>query len=39
MPNDNIERAIKRDDNDDVLNVYSNFQFPAEVLGRISGHN
>jgi transcriptional/translational regulatory protein YebC/TACO1 len=39
MPNDNIERAIKRDDNDDVLNVYSTFQFPAEVLGRISGHH
>ena len=39
MPNDNIERAIKRDGNDDVLNVYSNFALPAEVLERISGHN
>jgi transcriptional/translational regulatory protein YebC/TACO1 len=39
MPNDNIERAIKRDDNSDVLNVYSNFEFPAEVLERISGQN
>jgi YebC/PmpR family DNA-binding regulatory protein len=27
------------DDNDDVLNVYSNFELPAEVLERISGHN
>ena len=39
MPNDNIERAIRRGDNSDVLNVYSNFQFPAEVLERISGQN
>jgi transcriptional/translational regulatory protein YebC/TACO1 len=39
MPNDNLERAIKRDDNDNVLNVYSNFELPAEVLERISGHN
>jgi transcriptional/translational regulatory protein YebC/TACO1 len=39
MPNDNPERAIKRDDNDNVLNVYSNFELPAEVLERISGHN
>jgi len=27
------------DDNDDVLNVYSNFELPAEMLERISGHN
>ncbi|MFM8809732.1 MAG: YebC/PmpR family DNA-binding transcriptional regulator, partial [Chthoniobacterales bacterium] len=27
------------DDNDDVLNVYSNFELPAEVFERISGHN
>ena len=27
------------DDNDDVLNVYSNFELPAEVLKRIFGHN
>jgi transcriptional/translational regulatory protein YebC/TACO1 len=39
MPNDNIERAIKRGDNGDVFNVSSNFEFPAEVLGRISGQN
>ena len=39
MPNDNLERAIKRDDNDNVLNFYSNFELPAEVLERISGHN
>jgi transcriptional/translational regulatory protein YebC/TACO1 len=39
MPNDNLERAIKRDDNDNVLNVYSNFELPAGVLERISGHN
>ena len=39
MPNDNIERATRRGDNSDVLNVYSNFQFPAEVLERISGQN
>ncbi|MEY3480636.1 MAG: hypothetical protein RIQ71_1411 [Verrucomicrobiota bacterium] len=37
MPNDNIKRAIKRGDNGDVFNVSSNFEFPAEVLGRISG--
>ena len=39
MPNDNLERSIKRDDNANVLNVYSNFELPAEVLERISGHN
>jgi transcriptional/translational regulatory protein YebC/TACO1 len=27
------------DDNDDVLNVYSNFELPTEVLERLSGHN
>jgi YebC/PmpR family DNA-binding regulatory protein len=27
------------DDNDDVLNVYSNFELPADVLERISGRN
>lgn len=27
------------DDNDDVLNVYSNFEMPAGMLERISGHN
>ena len=27
------------DDNDDVLNVYSNFDMPAEMLERLSGHN
>ena len=39
MPNDNIEHAITRDDNDDVLNVYSEFSLPADVLERISGRN
>jgi len=39
MPNDNLERAIKRGDNSAVLNVSSNFAFPAEVLERISGRN
>jgi transcriptional/translational regulatory protein YebC/TACO1 len=39
MPNDNIERAIKRGDNGDVFNISSNFEFPAEVLGRITGQN
>jgi transcriptional/translational regulatory protein YebC/TACO1 len=27
------------DDNDDVLSVYSNFEVPAGMLERISGHN
>lgn len=27
------------DDNDDVLNVYANFDFPAGMLERLSGHN
>ena len=27
------------DDNDDVLNVYSNFELPADLLERISGRN
>jgi transcriptional/translational regulatory protein YebC/TACO1 len=41
MPNDNIEieRASKRGDLDDVLNVYSNLELPAAVLERISGRN
>ena len=38
MPNDNLERAIKRGSGD-VFNVSSNIQFPAEVLERISGQN
>ena len=41
MPNDNIEieRASKRGDLDDVLNVYSNLELPAAMLERISGRN
>ena len=39
MPSDNIEKAITRDDNDDVLNVFSHFSLPADVLERISGRN
>ena len=39
MHNDNIEHAITRDDNDDALNVCSNFSLPADVLERVSGRN
>jgi transcriptional/translational regulatory protein YebC/TACO1 len=27
------------DDNDDVLNVYSNFDLPAGMIERLTGHN
>ena len=39
MPSDNIEHAITCDDNDHVLNVFSHFSLPADVLERISGRN